>query len=256
MTPTAQTERIRDASDIVSVIGEYVKLRKSGLNHVGLCPFHQEKTPSFVVSEAKQLWHCKGCAAGGDVFSFISQIEGLSFPAARRSLAERSGIDLDESKPIDREAWRRQRAYAEQLAAECAWYWRGVRQWLIGQENATLAILRRAETWLAARIDAPDTNAMEYAWWWITDGPKIADMWRLYVDLIDDMRPQELLASYTEIRRGLPKLTAEYREYVKFCEVEAMAWREILVGWAAKVEQDPTIAEYATVQNDVERVNC
>lgn len=227
MTPSAQTERIRDASNIVAVVGEYVKLRKSGQNYTGLCPFHHEKTPSFVVSEPKQLFHCKGCAAGGDVFTFVRQIEGVSFPAARKALAERSGITLDD-RPVDPATWRRQRAYAEQLAAETAWFWRRMRQWLIGQENATLAILRRAEAWLAARVDAPDSPGMEYAWWWVVDGPRIAARWRLYVDHIDDMKPSELLAGYTEIRRTMPGLTARYREYVKFCEAEQKVWAGIL----------------------------
>jgi DNA primase len=87
-------EKVREASDIVEAIGEHVTLKKSGQNFKGLCPFHSERTPSFTVSSAKQVFHCFGCGAGGNVFSFVMQIENLSFVEAVRSLAKRKGIEL------------------------------------------------------------------------------------------------------------------------------------------------------------------
>jgi DNA primase len=86
--------RVRDSIDIVDVVSGYVSLKKSGKNHVGLCPFHSEKTPSFSVNPDKQIFHCFGCGAGGDVFKFLELQEGLNFPEAVRSLAGRSGITL------------------------------------------------------------------------------------------------------------------------------------------------------------------
>ncbi len=86
--------KILDAADIVAVIGEYVNLKKSGANYKGLCPFHQEKTPSFTVSEEKQLFHCFGCGEGGDVFGFIMKIENFTFNEAITFLAEKFGISL------------------------------------------------------------------------------------------------------------------------------------------------------------------
>jgi DNA primase len=86
--------RVRDSIDIVDVVSGYVSLKKSGKNHVGLCPFHTEKTPSFSVNPDKQIFHCFGCGAGGDVFKFLELQEGLNFPEAVRSLAGRSGITL------------------------------------------------------------------------------------------------------------------------------------------------------------------
>jgi DNA primase len=89
-----QVEEVRAAADIVKIVGDYVRLRKSGVNLKGLCPFHQEKTPSFSVHPAKQIFHCFGCGAGGDVFKFVMLIESLSFPEALRRVAEKVGITL------------------------------------------------------------------------------------------------------------------------------------------------------------------
>ena len=77
-----EVDEVRAAADIVKIVGDYVKLRKSGVNFVGLCPFHQEKTPSFTVHSVKQVFHCFGCKAGGDVFNFVMLIERLTFPEA------------------------------------------------------------------------------------------------------------------------------------------------------------------------------
>jgi len=83
--------------DIVKIVGDYVKLRKAGANMVGLCPFHQEKTPSFAVHPTKQIFHCFGCGAGGDVFKFVMLIENLSFPEALHRVAEKAGVKIEES---------------------------------------------------------------------------------------------------------------------------------------------------------------
>lgn len=92
-------DRIRASVNLVDLISGYVRLRKQGQNHVALCPFHQEKTPSFSVSETKQIFKCFGCGAGGDVFGFIQQIEHLSFPESVEFLARRCGIRLEEYRP-------------------------------------------------------------------------------------------------------------------------------------------------------------
>jgi DNA primase len=90
----SQVEQVRAAADIVKIVGDYVKLRKSGANFVGLCPFHQEKTASFAVHPTKQIFHCFGCGVGGDVFKFVMMIENLSFPEALRRVAEKVGITI------------------------------------------------------------------------------------------------------------------------------------------------------------------
>ncbi len=91
-------EEIRSRNDIVSVIGSYIRLQKKGSNHMGLCPFHNEKTPSFSVSASKQMYHCFGCGVGGNVFTFIMEYENYSFLEALRFLAERAGIALPEQE--------------------------------------------------------------------------------------------------------------------------------------------------------------
>lgn len=92
-------EHVRNGVNIIHVIESYVQLRKQGQNYVALCPFHGEKTPSFSASETKQIFKCFGCGVGGDVFSFIQQIERLTFVEAVKHVAERAGIPLPEASP-------------------------------------------------------------------------------------------------------------------------------------------------------------
>lgn len=92
----SKINEVREQTDIVELISQYVSLKHSGANHTGLCPFHSEKSPSFSVNSARQFFHCFGCGVGGDVFSFLMKTEGLAFPDAVRRLAERVGIDLEE----------------------------------------------------------------------------------------------------------------------------------------------------------------
>jgi DNA primase len=89
-------EEIKRTADIVEIIGQYVQLRKAGLHHVGLCPFHGDKDPSFTVNQSRQMFHCFGCKKGGDVFAFWMEYHKVSFPQALRELAERYHITLPE----------------------------------------------------------------------------------------------------------------------------------------------------------------
>ena len=93
-------DRVKQQADIVRVVGEYVRLKKSGQNFTGLCPFHSEKTPSFAVHPVKQIYHCFGCGAGGDVFKFVMEMDRCEFPEAMRTVAEKCGIALPQ--PRDR----------------------------------------------------------------------------------------------------------------------------------------------------------
>ena len=102
--PEHVIEEIREQSDIVSIISEYTTLNKKGSSYVGLCPFHNEKTPSFSVSEEKQLYYCFGCGAGGNVITFLMQKENMSFIEAIKYLAERENIKLDETYLSEEEA--------------------------------------------------------------------------------------------------------------------------------------------------------
>src|SRR5712691_7526042 len=92
-------ERVKQQADIVRVVGEYVRLKKTGKDFSGLCPFHQEKTPSFTVSPIKQIFYCFGCGKGGDVFNFVMEMERCEFPDALRLVAEKCGISIPKPKP-------------------------------------------------------------------------------------------------------------------------------------------------------------
>ena len=94
-----QVEEIKSRLDIVEIIREYIPLKPAGINFRALCPFHREKSPSFIVSPEKQIWHCFGCGRGGDVFSFIMEIEGLGFAEVLRDLAPRAGVTLKRQDP-------------------------------------------------------------------------------------------------------------------------------------------------------------
>lgn len=95
-----EVARIREKIDIVSLLQEYIPLKKAGRNFKANCPFHNEKTPSFMVNPERQIWKCFGCQKGGDIYSFLMEYERLEFPEALRILAKRAGIELT-SRPVD-----------------------------------------------------------------------------------------------------------------------------------------------------------
>lgn len=99
--PEEIVEEIRQKSDIVDVISSYVKIQKKGSSHFGLCPFHNEKSPSFSVSQPKQMYYCFGCGVGGNVFTFIMQYENYTFQEAVKFLAQRAGVELPEMEYND-----------------------------------------------------------------------------------------------------------------------------------------------------------
>ncbi|GAB4390715.1 MAG: DNA primase [Thermodesulfovibrionales bacterium] len=102
MNPGSPVEEIKSRLDIVDHISDYVALKRAGANYRGLCPFHAEKTPSFMVSREKQIFHCFGCGAGGDVVGFTMMHENLTFPEALRLLARKAGVALREESPRKR----------------------------------------------------------------------------------------------------------------------------------------------------------
>jgi len=107
----ATIDRVKDDGNIVDIISSYVQLNKSGANYVGLCPFHNEKTPSFTVSQSKQFFHCFGCGESGDSIAFIMKIENLDFIDATKLLADRLAIPIEEKKVDNQRTRERERAY-------------------------------------------------------------------------------------------------------------------------------------------------
>jgi len=111
--PEDKIAEIRNTADIIDVVSEVVLLKKAGKNHLGLCPFHSEKTPSFTVSSPKQMFYCFGCGTGGNVFSFLMKHEGISFPEASRILARKYGIDI----PVQSQKQKEQTSEKEKIFA-------------------------------------------------------------------------------------------------------------------------------------------
>lgn len=122
--PSDTIEQIAAANDIVEVIGSYFPLKRAGANFKALCPFHQEKTPSFHVSPQRQTFHCFGCGAGGSVFRFVMDYEHIDFPSAVRKLAARVGIPvIDEPGPRGEDRQHETRRVLLRLHAEAAgWF--------------------------------------------------------------------------------------------------------------------------------------
>jgi DNA primase len=106
MIPDEKVREVSERISIVEVVSEYVQLRRSGANFQGLCPFHAEKTPSFNVNPGREIFHCFGCGAGGNAFSFIMKIEGLSFPEAVKLMARKTGVEIEERQltPAEKQA--------------------------------------------------------------------------------------------------------------------------------------------------------
>ncbi len=96
-------DQVRSANDIVDVIGQSVQLKRGGSNYIGLCPFHNEKTPSFSVSRQKQMYYCFGCHKGGNVITFVEEYNNMTFTEAMQYLADRAGIRLPEREITARE---------------------------------------------------------------------------------------------------------------------------------------------------------
>ncbi len=94
--PEDIVEEVRTRNDIVDIVSGYVKLTKKGSNYFGLCPFHNEKSPSFSVSPSKQMYYCFGCGAGGNAITFVMEYENYTFPEALKMLADRAGVKLPE----------------------------------------------------------------------------------------------------------------------------------------------------------------
>ncbi len=115
-------EQVKERLNVSELIGEYLKLEKSGTNYKALCPFHNEKTPSFMVNVERNFWYCFGCQKGGDIFSFLMEIEGLEFREALERLAERTGVDLPKFQKINPEEKSQKQKLYEILEVSAKFY--------------------------------------------------------------------------------------------------------------------------------------
>lgn len=150
MIPEDKVNEVRDRAGILEIVSDYVALRKSGANYQGLCPFHGEKTPSFNVNPGRGIFHCFGCGVGGNVFSFVMRMEGLSFPDSVRFLARRVGVEIEE-RPLSADEARRktEREQLFEINGLAAEFYRS--QLLVDPSAA------RARDYLARRGVGPET---------------------------------------------------------------------------------------------------
>jgi DNA primase len=145
MTQSGITAEIKSRLPVAELIGETVALKRAGSAYKGLCPFHSEKTPSFIVSPDRESWHCFGCGKGGDIFTYLMEREGLDFREALARLADKAGVELSERTARED---RRRRRLREALEAAVAWY----REVLLRTPQA-----ERARAYLADRGFGPET---------------------------------------------------------------------------------------------------
>jgi len=189
---------VKNKLSVVDVVGESVSLKKAGTTYKGLCPFHGEKTPSFVVTPARESWHCFGCGLGGDIFSFVMQRDSATFPEALRILAQRAGVEIDERT-------KREDAHRARL--------RGVLDSAIAFYHAVLTASTAGETALAylhARGFTDQTiEAYQLGW-----APSGWDQMTRMLGTKRNVRPEELL----EVGLASPRQTARGGVYDKFRE--------------------------------------
>ncbi len=145
-----------------SLVGERIPLKKSGRNLKGLCPFHNEKTPSFMVSDEKQIFHCFGCGVGGDAFSFVMKYEGLAFAEAVKALADRCGVTIPEEElrgtPQDADQVRQKKLMLRVNALAAEWFARRLTDEGIGEQIRKYLISRgiKSEIWTQLNLGAAD----------------------------------------------------------------------------------------------------
>lgn len=152
MIPEEKVNEVRDRAGILEIVSDYVSLRKSGANYQGLCPFHGEKTPSFNVNPARGIFHCFGCGVGGNVFSFVMRMEGMTFPDSVRFLARRVGVEIEE-RPLSAEESRRktEREQLFEINAMAADFYRS--------QLLSDPVAAKARQYLERRGVTPETSA-------------------------------------------------------------------------------------------------
>ena len=154
--PPEFLDRLRASVPLVDTVARRVRLTKRGREYTGLCPFHNEKSPSFTVSDDKGFFHCFGCGAHGDVIGFIMRTEGLTFPEAVQKIAGEAGIPLPDRSPADRERERQRATLYDVVEAACAWFEEQLQQ----REGAAARdyLARRGVAW-----DSATTFRLGYA---------------------------------------------------------------------------------------------
>lgn len=198
--PPADIQRALEATDILRLVEQYLRLRRSGKEWFGLCPFHKEDTPSFSVNPAKKAYLCRGCARSGNAIGFVMEMERIRFPEAVRLLADRAGITVGDVREDTTAA-------ARQLAAEATWFFGEVR-YRYAKRQALRVHYRNAMRYVAAVGDQER--------YWVhmklyRRFARSAARWDRIIARLDGARKPDLLARYVGIRERHPEVANAYR---------------------------------------------
>jgi len=197
-------DQIREAVNLVEVVGRYISLRKAGARYIGSCPFHEEKTPSFSVEPSKGLWICYGCHEGGNVYNFLQRIEGATFPKVLEQLSQETGISTkgDGRRPPTRAAITER----QQENMDCAYYWSLLYRQLTDLHLQLTHLDKQA---IKACRDR-EINEQEAFWLQLASLTQPLLEWRL--DKIRESTVRELLTAYGEIPPKTKSLIRKLRQ--------------------------------------------
>jgi DNA primase len=224
LIPDDTIAEIRERADIVAIIGRHVELKKAGRNHKGLCPFHQEKSPSFNVNGDKGYYYCFGCQQKGDVFSFVMEYEGKSFVEAAESLAAQLGILIPESGTSHEFASRRrsQKSQMLELNALAAEFYRAE---LLGNDGQI------ARDYLASRgIGEAQSEAFQLGF--------APDKWRALGDFLEARGADPVIAEQVGLLVKQPKKSGYYDRFRNRLMCPIMATTGEVVGFSGRSMSD------------------
>lgn len=218
--PRADLDRVLEANPIVPLVEQYVRLRRAGHEHTGLCPFHSEKTGSFIVSQARG-WRCFGCSLHGNAIDFVMRMERLPFLDAVRLLADRGGVSLSDKPNSNKEA------YVAMVAAEAAHYWTTVRRCYSDREARKVSMRNAAANYLRSATS-------EDTWWqWYRlyrTYARSAARWDRIITRLDSRTRGDLLSRYIALRQKKPAVALSYRRHLEEERAWSRDWQAFLVG--------------------------
>lgn len=238
-------ERVVEATDIVQLVNQYIAapgLRKVGVQMVGYCPFHQERTPSFVVHPGKGFYHCKGCGAGGNAINFIIHVERVSFSESVYILADRVGITIDED---DEHSVKR--AYARQIAAEAAWWWRRVLKAYRDREDARWQAYYQLYL-PVCRDESFDHDTRFFALSEAVRRRRSALRWARIVARAEAVLPDLVVRKYWYFRTGHPEIVRIYREHLDLEARKREQLRQCFEGIKAEILSQAGLADSVRAQ--------